>query len=244
MVVTKTSLLLSINNLTSINISSAGVKSTLMFLEPSDFIEAATDVPLRAVAQYVLQRGAVRLQDAIERYKASGGRAYNNSVRFFEHPFRHPPLSAFSGAFKLGWMLLERTEHYSVCARLLQRIRVFEDQQLTFNELAKDEYRELEQLMNADERVFARYLLARLCGAAEAKARFGITNSDVVEKKIADARARLDSAEGGCADTVRKSSRLAIKSPKKGGRIAWHTKEVAKAFVAEVEKTVLVYIIY
>jgi hypothetical protein len=77
--------------------------------------------------------------------------------------------------------------------------------------------------MNADERVFACYLLARLCGAAEAKARFGITNSDVVEKKIADARAHLDSAEGGCADTVRKSSPLAI-----------------KAFVAEVEKTVLV----
>ncbi len=85
-------------------------------------------------------------------------------------------------------MLLERTEHYSVCARLLQRIHILEDQQLTFNELSKEEYRELERLMNADELVFARYLLAQ----PEVQARFGITNSDVVEKKIADARVRND----------------------------------------------------
>ncbi len=95
--------------------------------------------------------------------------------------------------------------------------------------------------MNADERVFARYLLVRLCGAAEAKARFGINNSEVVEKKIADARTHLASVDNGCVDTVRKISRVAIKSPKKGGRVPWAKKEhVANAFVAEVQKTVLV----
>ncbi len=67
----------------------------------------------------------------------------------------------------------------------------------------------------------------------------GINNSDVVEKKIADARVRLASVDGGCVDTVRKISRITIKSPKKGSRVPWATEHVANAFVAEVQKTVL-----
>jgi len=192
------------------------------------------------VAQIVLERGAVRLQDAVNIYEASGGRAYAHSTRFLEHLLRHLPLSAFSGARKLGWMLFERTDPFSVLARLLQHIRVLEDRQRTFNAMSKETYHELEQLMKAEERVFSRYLLVQLYGAVETKARFGITNSDVVVSKIDNTRVRFDSAEGGCADTVRKNSRVTIKSPRKGGRVSWYEKpHVAKVFLAEVERTVV-----
>ncbi len=94
--------------------------------------------------------------------------------------------------------------------------------------------------MKAEERVFSRYLLVQLYGAVETKARFGITNGDVVVSKIDDARAHFDAAEGGCADTVRKNSRVTIKSPRKGGRVSWYEKpHVADAFLAEVEKMVV-----
>ncbi len=106
--------------------------------------------------------------------------------------------------------------------------------------MSKETYHELEQLMKAEERVFSRYLLVQLYGAVETKARFGITNSDVVVSKIDNTRVRFDSAEGGCADTVRKNSRVTIKSPRKGGRVSWYEKpHVAKAFLAEVERTVV-----
>ncbi len=89
----KMRLLLRIKHPISINISSAGAKSTLTFLEPSRTLSRrTTESTLRAVAQFVLQCGAVRLQDAIKRYKASGGRAYENSTRFLEHLLRHLPL--------------------------------------------------------------------------------------------------------------------------------------------------------
>ncbi len=63
----------------------------------------------------MLERGAVCLQDVIEVHEAAGGRACAHSTRFLEHLLWHLPLLAFSGARKLGWMLLERTEHSSVC---------------------------------------------------------------------------------------------------------------------------------
>ncbi len=86
------------------------------------------DAPLCAVARLILERGAVCLQDAVNNYKAAGGRSYAHSTRFLEHLLRHfLPLSAFSGARKLGWMLFERTDLFSVLARLLQRIRVLEE---------------------------------------------------------------------------------------------------------------------
>ncbi len=97
----------------------------------------------------MLERGGVSLQDAKERYEAAGGRASAHSTRFLEHLLRHLPLSAFSGARKKGWMLLERTEHYAVCVKMLQ------DQQRTFNALSKEEYHDLEQIMTAEERVLA-----------------------------------------------------------------------------------------
>ncbi len=123
------------------------------------------------------------------------------------------------------------------------RIHVLENQQAMFNELSKDAYHELEQLMNVQERVFARHLLVRMCGAAAAKQRFGITNTDVVAAKVTDARARFDAANGGCVETVRKLSHEALVSPKKGGRVAWVTKpHVAAAFVDEVKKTVFIYV--
>jgi hypothetical protein len=95
--------------------------------------------------------------------------------------------------------------------------------------------------MKAEERVFVQYLLLQLCGAAEMKTRFSITNSNMVVTKIADACARFDSAEGRCADTVRKyNSSVTIKSPRKGGHVSWWEKPcVANAFLAEVEKTVV-----
>ncbi len=40
--------------------------------------------------------------------------------------------------------------------------------------MSKEEYHTLEQLMQAEERVFSRYLLVQLYGAVETKARFGI----------------------------------------------------------------------
>ncbi len=206
----------------------------------SDYTKACIEAPLRAVAQFVLDRGAVCLQDATERYEAAGGRAYAHATRFLEHLLRHLPLSAFSGARKLGWMLFQRTEHYSVCVKMLQHIRNLEDQQRTFNSMSKEEYHDLERIMTAEERVLARYLLVRLCGAAETRARFGITNGDAAVSKVNDARARLDVADGGCATTVRKNSRIAIKSPKKGGRRSWvEKKHIANAFVKEVQQTVL-----
>ncbi len=122
-------------------------------------------------------------------------------------------------------------------------LTILENQQATFNELSKDAYHELEQLMNVQERVFARHLLVRMCGAAAAKQRFGITNTDVVAAKVTDARARFDAANGGCVETVRKLSHEALVSPKKGGRVAWVTKpHVAAAFVDEVKKTVFIYV--
>ncbi len=130
------------------------------------------DAPLCALARLILERGAVRLQDAVNIYEAAGGRAYAHATRFLEHLLRHLPLSAFSGARKLGWMLFEHTDLFSVLARLLQRIRVLEDRQRTFNEMSKEKYREVEQLMKAEERVFSRYLLVQLYGAAETKVRF------------------------------------------------------------------------
>ncbi len=97
--------------------------------------------------------------------------------------------------------------------------------------------------MNAQERVFARHLLVRMCGAVAAKQRFGITNADVVAAKVTDAHARFDAANGGCVETVRKLSHEALVSPKKGGRVAWVTKpHVAAAFVDEVKKTVFIYV--
>ncbi len=62
----------------------------------------------------------------------------------------------------------------------------------------------------------------------------------MVVSKVDDARAHFDSAEGGCADTVRKNSRVTIKSPRNGGRVSWYEKpHVAKAFLAEVERMVV-----
>ncbi len=75
----------------------------------------------------MLERGGVRLQDAVNVFETSGGHVYTHSTRFLEHLLRHLPLSAFSGARKLGWMLFERTDPFSVLARLLQHIRVLED---------------------------------------------------------------------------------------------------------------------
>ncbi len=104
----------------------------------------------------MLERGGVRLQDAVNVFETSGGHVYTHSTRFLEHLLRHLPLSAFSGARKLGWMLFERTDPFSVLARLLQHIRVLEDRQRTFNAMSKETYHELEQLMKAEERVFSR----------------------------------------------------------------------------------------
>ncbi len=206
----------------------------------SDYIKACVEAPLRAVARFVLERGAVRLQDATKRYEAAGGRVYTHATRFLEHLLRHLPLSAFSGARKLGWMLFERTEHYSVCVKMLQHIRNLEDQQRTFKSMSKEEYHDLERMMTAEERMLARYLLMRLCGAAETRARFGITNGDATVNKVNDARACFDAADGGCETTVRKNSRIAIKLPKKGGRRSWvQKKHIADAFVKEVQQTVV-----
>ncbi len=58
-----------------------------------DFSEASTEVPLRAVAQFVLQRGSVRLQDAVEVYEAAGGWA---RLRAFHAVLRASPSASAS----------------------------------------------------------------------------------------------------------------------------------------------------
>ncbi len=68
----------------------------------SSYIETLLGTALQAVAIFVLERGAVRLQDAIGAYHSAGGDAHQNSNRLFEHFLRHLPLSAFSGARKAG----------------------------------------------------------------------------------------------------------------------------------------------
>ncbi len=159
------------------------------------------DAPLCAVARFVLERGAVRLQDAVNLYETAGGCTYTHSTRFLEHLLRHLPLSAFSGARKLGWMLFERTIP-SRSSRATAHIQ-------------RNVKGDVSRARAADEGRRARVL--------ETKACFGITNSDVVVSKIDNSRVRFDSAEGGCADTALKNSRVAAE-----GRACFLVREAAR----------------
>ncbi len=108
-----------------------------------------------------------------ESYEAAGGRAYTcHSL-----PRTSPSAFIFISILwcaQVGLDAFERTEHYSACVKMLQHIRNLEEQQRTFKSMSKEEYHDPEQMMTAEERVLAQYLLVRLCGAAETRARVGI----------------------------------------------------------------------
>jgi hypothetical protein len=102
-------------------------------------------VPLLAVARSVLKHGAIQLQEALEMYNSNADQKRINVSHFRDHLLRNLPLTAFSGARKHGWMLMERTEEYhSVLARLLQRIGKLQARLDSLDHLSHEEYHKLE----------------------------------------------------------------------------------------------------
>jgi hypothetical protein len=202
--------------------------------------ESPGDAPLLAVAQSVLQHGAIQLQEALEIYNSSAAAKRINVSHFRDHLLRNLPLTAFSGARKHGWMLMERTkEYHSVLSRLLQRIGKLQTQLDALDQLSRESYHDFEQLMDAQQRQMSRYLLLQVFGAVEVKKRFGITNINEVAARVEAMRAEFSNSELG-ANAARQKSLSHLRPARKGGRIAWEQKpEVAAAIIAEVEHNVM-----
>jgi hypothetical protein len=206
-----------------------------------DHAGSNTHVPLLVVARSVLKHGAIQLQEALEIYNNSTTDEKRINVSHFrDHLLRNLPLTAFSGARKHGWMLMERTEEYhSVLSRLLQRIGKLQTQLDALDQLLGEKYRNFEQLMNAQQRQMSRYLLLQVYGAAEVKKRFGVTNLDAVASRVEAMQSEFANSELG-VHAARRKSLSHLRAPRKGGRIAWEQKpEVAAAVIAEVEHNVM-----
>jgi hypothetical protein len=219
--------------------STSDVRGTL-----ERYISAHADsnlhVPLLAVARSVLKHGAIQLQEALEIYNSCTDQKRINISHFREHLLRYLPLTAFAGARKHGWMLMERTEEYhSVLSRLLQRIGKLQTQLDALDQLSGEKYRDFEQLMDAQQRQMSRYLLLQVYGAAEVKKRFGFTNIDAVASRVEAMQSEFTNSELGVHAAHRKSLSK-LRAARKGGRIAWEQKpEVAAAVIAEVEHNVM-----
>ncbi len=151
-----------INNLISIKINT-GTKYTLTFLEPS-LTTSWRALRRLFVRWHRLCWSAVlfvcKMQSTFTRLLAAAHThiplAFLN-IYFGICLYRHSLVRASWAGCCLSVLIS------SVLACLLQRIRVLEDRQHTFNEMSK--YHKLEQLMQAEERVFSRYLLVQLYGA-------------------------------------------------------------------------------
>jgi hypothetical protein len=115
-------------------------------------------VPLLAVAHSVQKHGAIQLQEALEIYNSNTEEKRINVSHFRDHLLRNLPLTAFSGARKHGWTLMERTkEYHSVLSRLLNRIGKLQTQLDALDQLSGEKYRDFEQLMDAQQRQMSRY---------------------------------------------------------------------------------------
>ena len=224
--------------------STSEVRGTLEYFI-TNHKNSATHVQLLAVAQAVMTNGVIQLQEALEIYHSSGNRSQKNPSHFRDHLLRNLPLTAFAGARKRGWMLMERTDQYhSVLARLLQRIGKLQAKLGNLDRLSDEEYRKLEVLMDAQQRQISRYLLLQVFGVAEVRKRFGFTNIDVISTRVQEAQSKFDSSDFAQA-AARKHSQKALQSARKGGRIPWEKKpEVACAVIDEVQHSVIVFLDY
>ncbi len=188
-----------------------------------------------------MRNGAIQLKEALEIYNNNGNQSRTNVSHFRDHLLRNLPLTAFSGARKHGWMLMERTNQYhSVLARLLQRIGKLHAQLDNLDRLSREEYRKLEAFMDAQQRQISRYLLLQVFGAVEVRKRFGFTNIDAISTRVQEVQSKFDSSDFGQAAAC-KHSQKALQSTRKGGRIPWEKKpEVAAAVIDEVEHSVII----
>jgi hypothetical protein len=223
------------------SMSTSDVPGTL-----ENFINTHADsnahAPLLAVAHTVLKHGAIQLQEALEIYNSNADQKRINVSHFRDHLLRNLPLTAFSGARKHGWMLMERTEEYhSVLARLLQRIGKLQARLDSLDHLSHEEYHKLEGVMDAQQRQISRFLLLQVFGAAEVRKRFGFTNIDAISARVREVQSKFDSSDF-CQSAARRHSQKALRSTRKGGRTPWEKKpEVAAAVIAEVEHSVITF---
>jgi len=145
--------------------STSEVRGTLEYFI-TNHKNSAAHVQLLAVAQAVMTNGVIQLQEAMEIYNSSGNQPRINPSYFRDHLLRNLPLTAFAGARKHGWMLMEHTDQYhSVLARLLQRIGKLQAKLGNLDRLSHEEYRKLEEFMDAQQRQISRYLLLQVFGA-------------------------------------------------------------------------------
>jgi hypothetical protein len=196
----------------------------------TDFVSTATeetDEAYLAVAKHILEEGILPLSQAAEII------GVKHSNRALEKLKRVLPIEAFSSSRKEGWFVVAKSvEHYETIATLAQRNRELEMALSRFSDFSRDDFEQLHSLLDPSEKVFMRYLLARLFGTSAAASRFGIdarTLNATVER-VTSALAAADVSDGSNYSCANDFHEL-VAPAQRGARHAWEEDETTKSFV-------------
>ncbi len=186
--------------------------------------------PYFIIAQQLHNVGSISLTKASELFLENGSNLSYNSKRFREKLLVILPICAISSSRKMGWILIPRddTDTYQGFVASLNYIRKLEENMALRDKFTSQEYEDMENLMDSQEKIFCRTLLCKIYGEKEAKERFKLYNLMKVSKKVNDAQQSLLRLQESSTHKEKKNKETAreqLLSLAKGGRVAWEKDE-------------------
>lgn len=179
------------------------------------------------VAERILNEGILPLSEAA---KIIG---VKHTTRAMEKLKKELPVEMFASSRKEGYFIVPHTEeHHASFLALVKRNRELEEALSRFGNFDRENFAQIDGLLNPQEKILMRYLLTKMYGVEKASKEFGVTQQSlrVIEERVAEAI--ITAGEGETSTHLQKKVyHDKLKPPARGKKKAWEEDEDLSSFV-------------